>query len=100
MACFTVVRVVLEDDVIIRKARKNLGYPVRGVLLVDARAVEKARVALRVGAYATPLQVENAAARAVQAEAKILTGIAQVKRINPRAVIRRVGNKVTVRVEV
>ena len=39
MACFTVVRVVLEDDVIIRKARKNLGYPVRGVLLVDARAV-------------------------------------------------------------
>lgn len=100
MPCYTVVRVRLDDDAITRKARKNLGYPQTGDLLPSKVAVEKARKNLKLGAYATDVQVHNAAARAVQDEAKLLTGIAKVRRLQPNAVIKRKGSKIIVTVSV
>lgn len=100
MPCYTVVRVRLDDDAITRKARKNLGYPATGDLLPNKAAVDKARKALKLGSYASAVQVHNAAARAVQDEAKLLTGIAKVRKLQPNAVIKRKGSKVIVTVSV
>jgi hypothetical protein len=100
MPCYTVVKVKLDDDQITRKARKALGYPPKGDLLPDAAAVEKARKALGLSRYADKRLVEARAAQAVQAEAKILTSIAKVRKLQPTAVIKRKGNKLTVKVSV
>lgn len=100
MPCYTVVKVTLDDSRIIQKARKALGYPKTGELLPNRAAVNAARKALGLGSYATPTQVHNAAARAVQTEAKVLTSIEKVKRLQPTAIINRKGNKLTVKVQV
>jgi hypothetical protein len=73
MACFTMVRVDLEDDVWNRKARKNLGLPLEGSLsALNAQRVTR--------------------------EASVLKTIATTKRLAPNAVIRRKGNKIKVTV--
>ena len=75
MACFTVVRVKLDNSAINRKARKALGLPLEG----DLSAYD---------------------ARRVGVEAKILTSLAAVRRLQPSAVIKRKGDKLTVQVQV
>jgi len=99
MPCYTVVRVKLDDDQITRKARKALGYPATGDLLPTAAAVAKARITYRIK-YGTVNQVINAAARAVKTEAKMLTAIAKVKKLQPNALIKRKGAKLIVKVTV
>ena len=99
MACFTVVRVRLDDDAITRKARKALGYAPVGEVLPGSVALAKARLTYRMP-YTTADEVHNAAAAAVQREAKVLTAIAKVRRLQPTAIIKRKGDKLTVQVSV
>jgi hypothetical protein len=74
MPCYTRIRVEIEDNAINRKARKNLGLPEEGSLTrTDARRVQK--------------------------EASILKSMESVRRLDPRAIVRRKGDKVTVTVQ-
>ena len=76
MACYTVVELEnLDDNELNRKARDSLGLPLTG-----------------------GLSASNA--RAVRMEAGLLKAIAQVKKMSPKAMITRTGNKISVSVEV
>jgi len=75
MACFTVVEVNLDDTHINRKARKALGLKAEGPL------------------------TRYDAARVVR-EAKVLTAIAKVRAMQPTAIIKRKGDKLTVKVSI
>lgn len=75
MACYTVVMVEIEDNEINRKARAKLGLSETGQLT----ATEAARV---------------------KKEAGILKTQAILRRLNPMAVVRRVGDKLTVQAQV
>lgn len=68
MACFTMVTIQLEDTEINRKAREALGLPLEGAL----------------SAYD---------AQRVKAEAGVIKARREIRRLQPNAVIRRVGNK-------
>ena len=75
MACYTLVRVSVDDTAINRKARKNLGLPIDGTLNeYDAQRVVR--------------------------EAGVIKGMQEVRRLSPTAVIKRKGDKLTVQVEV
>ena len=75
MACYTLVRVSVDDTAINRKARKNLGLAIDGDL-------------------------DEYDARRVKQEAGVLRAIQETRRLNPRAVIKRKGNQLSVQVEV
>jgi hypothetical protein len=74
MACYTVVDVQIEDNELNRQARKKLGLPEVGSLTYDQ-------------------------ANAVKKEAGILRTHQVMRRLNPTAVIRRVGDKLTISVQ-
>jgi hypothetical protein len=75
MACYTVVGVEVEDNEHNRKARALLGLPEKGLLsAADAARVKK--------------------------EAGIIKTQAIMRRLNPSAVIRRVGDKLTIQVNI
>ena len=75
MACYTRVRVTLDDTAINRKARKALGLAVDG----DLSEYDAYRV---------------------QQEASVLRSIEETRRLVPDAIIQRRGQKLTVRVMV
>lgn len=74
MPCYTVITVQIEDNAINRQARKNLDLPETGDLT-------------------------RREARLVKREAAVLKSMAAVRRLDPRAVVRRKGNKITVTVQ-
>ena len=74
MACWTVVTIDLEDTAINRAARKALGLPLEGSLT-------------------------QAAARMVGTEAGVIKAKRAIRRLQPTAVIRRVGNQLKVSVQ-
>ena len=75
MACYTVVQVEIEDNEINRKARQALGLPEKGAVSeLDARRITK--------------------------EAGILRTQQVMRRLNPSAVIRRVGDKLSIQVNI
>ena len=74
MACYTSVEVDLADDRWNREARKRLGLAVEG-----------------------PLSVYNA--RRVKVEAGVIKSMDSIRKLDPRAVIRRKGNKLTITVQ-
>lgn len=74
MACYTLVE-INNDDVFIQRARKVLGLPADG-----------------------PLTTWDA--EAVKIEAGVLKAMAETRRLAPNAVIRRVGNTLTVNTRV
>jgi hypothetical protein len=74
MPCYTVIQVEIEDNALNRRARKNLGLPEEGKLSPrDAKRVKR--------------------------EAAVLKSMDQVRKLDPRAIVRRKGNKVTVTVQ-
>ena len=73
MACYTMVRVEIEDTAINRKARKKLGLPLEGTL-------------------------SQAAAALVRVEAGVLKTSALLRIQAPGAVVMRKGNVLTVTV--
>lgn len=73
MACYTVVMVTLTDDAVNREARRKLGLAETGLL------------------------TEEAAGR-VRIEAGIIRSYASIRKLEPTAVIRRDGNRLTVSV--
>lgn len=75
MACYTVVTINLDDNALNRKARGVLGLPLTG-----------------------PLSVSEA--RRVKIEAGVIKTRNVIRRLQPNAVIRRVGNKLNVSVTV
>ena len=75
MACWTVVTIQLEDTEINRKAREALGLPLEGSL-------------------------SQRDASRVKAEAGVIKAKREIRRLQPNAVIRRVGNKLNVSVSV
>ena len=74
MACYTMIEVNLEDSALNRKARKNLGLTLTGSL--------------------TEVQ-----AKRVMREAATLKGMEAARRLDPRAIVRRKGNKLTITVQ-
>lgn len=76
MSCYTMAKVDLSDDRYTKEAVKKLGVK------LDANG-----------------QVSKRDATRVKKEASTLKAIAMVRLKNPRAVIRRKGNKLTVTVE-
>ena len=75
MPCYTSVGVTIEDNEINRQAREKLGLPVTGYLS------------------------ESDAAR-VRKEAGIIKTTALARRLNPTAVVRRQGDKLTISVNI
>ena len=75
MACYTVVMINLDDTAINRKAREALGLPLEGSL-------------------------SQYDARRVTIEAGVIKARTEIRRIQPNAVIRRNGNKLSVSVSV
>lgn len=75
MACYTVVLVELDDNEHNRKARERLGLPLTGGL-------------------------EEADANRVRKEAGIIKTQAILRRLNPTAIVRREGDKLTVQASV
>jgi hypothetical protein len=75
MSCFTVIEVQIDDNELNRKARANLNLPLTGGLT-------------------------QAQADAVRKEAGILKPQVIMRRLNPTAVVRRNGDKLTVSVNV
>ena len=73
MPCYTMVE-VLEDNAINRKARKALGLPLEG----------------RLGAVDT---------RRVKIEAGVIKARDSIKKLDPRAIIKRQGNKLKVTIQ-
>lgn len=75
MPCFTRVEIVLDDNELNRRARKKLGLPEEGQLsLLDARRVK--------------------------VEAGVMKTMQTMQRLNPTAVVRRTGNKLSISVNV
>ena len=75
MACFTMVTIQLDDSEINRAAREELELPLTGDL-------------------------DSVDVRRVKVEAGVIKARREIRRIAPNAVIRRVGNKLTVNVTV
>lgn len=73
MACYTLVRITLDDTAVNRAARQKLGLPVEGGLSLS----DAGRVRVEAGAIRTR---------------------AALQRLAPTAVVRRAGNTLTVTV--
>lgn len=74
MACYTLIEINLDDTIWNKKARKKLGFSPEGPL--SWRDVAK-----------------------IKREAGVLKAMDSVRRLDPRAIVRRKGNKLTVTVQ-
>lgn len=73
MACYTMIEVEVDDNLLNRRARKALGLKESGPLT-------------------------QSQADAVRVEAGLIKSIDEIRRLNPRALIRRKDNELTVTV--
>jgi hypothetical protein len=94
MACYTVTQVVLEDDAWLRKARANLKLPETGALTEEHATAAGLVLEGRYG-WEKSKHLETL----VRDEAGVLKGMATIRRLDPRAVVRRKGNKLHVSVQ-
>jgi len=74
MPCYTIITVKLDDTAINRRARKKLGLSEEGNL-------------------------SSSDARRVRQEAAVLKAQDSVRKLDPRAIVRRKGNKLVVTVQ-
>lgn len=97
MPCYTRVRIIrIDDDLVTQKAVANLGFRYEEQQS-GCRVGKRNVVGWREKGYATALE----AAQAIKREAGVLRTIAETRRLQPDAIIRRKGaDKLTVTVMV